>query len=309
MQKILLFIFILLLPSSLQARETLWGKYLNIAEVWKQSLFSKDYTERKQLIQNIQNKYSFIPKVWWLIPTYDTTTQYTPYIQKYKLSCEIAAVKMIMNSWDINVSEEDVFYRIPIFSWVYQSWGIWGDPEKEFVGDFNGSQYSKTGYGIYEKPLANYFEKRGFQSTIINSSSYQSWMSVHRHLVLLLKNLHKWSRIILWGDYCTNTSSEDGILRDNNYRTLIKLFPIAAKNECDRTSSERQFSWKTQDGKMIKWLSWEHVFLLLWYIGNIDKPSHIIVWDTSTGRHIFPYDEWMRKWSLLDFRSLIVTKK
>jgi len=31
--------------------------------------------------------------------------------------------------------------------------GIWGDPEKGFVGDINGPIFYRTGFGVYEKPI------------------------------------------------------------------------------------------------------------------------------------------------------------
>jgi hypothetical protein len=63
-------------------------------------------------------------------------------------------------------------------------------------------------------------------------------------------------------------------------------------------------SWKTLTGKEVRALSGEHAFILLGYIWPRIRPTHIIVWDTDTGRHIYPMDEWMRKWWLLDYRAL-----
>lgn len=299
----------LCLPIHVSARETTNQKYEKIAIIGQQILKAKSIESRSALIQSIKTKYTFVPSVWSLIPTYDITPKYRPYIQHYKLSCEIAAAKMIMESLWIRVSEDDIFYRIPVFSWSLDETGIWWNPEQEFVGNINGSQYSKTGYGVYEAPISSYFEKQWFQTIIINAKNYQKGMSAHKHLITLLQSIQKWHHVILWGDYCTHVDYEDGLLFDTTYKTLLKLFPIAAKNSCERSSDERIFSWKTRDGAMIKWLSWEHAFLLLGYIGNINRPSHIIVWDTDTWRHIFPYNEWMRKWSLLEFRSLIVQEK
>jgi hypothetical protein len=67
--------------------------------------------------------------------------------------------------------------------------------------------------------------------------------------------------------------------------------------------------WTTPEGKVIDAISGEHAFILLGYIGSLEKPSHIIVFDTDTGRHIYPYSEWMRKWALMEYRSLLIPKK
>jgi hypothetical protein len=89
---------------------------------------------------------------------------------------------------------------------------------------------------------------------------------------------------------------------------MMYLFPLPARNSCQVSSSKRLMKWITPAGKKIAWLSWEHAFVLLGYVWSIKKPTHIIVWDTYTGRHIYPYSEWMRKWSLLQYRSLIISQ-
>lgn len=58
----------------------------------------------------------------------------------------------------------------------------------------------------------------------------------------------------------------------------------------------------------IKTLSWDHSYIILGYIGTIEEPSHIKVFDTSTGIHTYPVHEWMRKWNARENRSLIVSK-
>jgi hypothetical protein len=39
------------------------------------------------------------------------------------------------------------------------------------------------------------------------------------------------------------------------------------------------------------------------------SPTHIRVWDTDTGYHLYPVVEWMRKWEAMDYRSIIISKK
>jgi hypothetical protein len=116
MQKILLLIFICSLPLHLSARETMNQKYAKAAVIGQQALKATSVEKRMELVQSINGKYSFIPYVWSLVPTYDITTKYKPYIQHYKLSCEIAATKMVMDSLGTSVSENDILYRIPVFS-------------------------------------------------------------------------------------------------------------------------------------------------------------------------------------------------
>lgn len=112
---------------------------------------------------------------------------------------------------------------------------------------------------------------------------------------------------MLWADWCTDPRYEDGIVSRDRTQ-IMRAFPLAAKNTCSRLNLDRRFTWQTMEGKIVEALDGDHVFVLLGYIGKKENPSHIIVWDTDTGRHIYPLREWMRKWSLMDNRSLIITK-
>lgn len=74
--------------------------------------------------------------------------------QEHSLSCEIAALKMALNFYGVDISESDLLKDLPFV--IHQPRGkdnIWGDPNQGFVGDIDGTQ-PNTGYGVYEKPLA-----------------------------------------------------------------------------------------------------------------------------------------------------------
>ena len=246
--------------------------------------------------------------VFSLRPELDRTLSYHLRIQHYSLSCEIAALRIILWWLGIVVSENDIFSEISIFNSPYMAWGIWGDPDREFVGLYTGSQSKKTGYGIYEKPLATYTKKYDLVTEIINQDSYTGWLNAHTHLLKLLQKIEdKNTHVLLWWDWCTSPDREDGILKSWG-KWIIPLFPLPAKNTCRLKAVDRIMNWQTPDGKQISGLSWEHAFVLLWYIWSSTRPTHIIVWDTYTWRHIYWYHEWMRKWSLMHYRSLIITK-
>lgn len=262
---------------------------------------------RTWMIDETKKVYPFIPAVWSKRPTLDTTHLYTPYIQKYSLSCEIAAVRMVMESFGKRRSEESIIKKIPHYPGEL-SWWIWWDPEVEFVGYLTGTQGWQTGYGVYEKPLADYLRTEWYTVETQNLSTYGIGMTPHKHLLSLLDSLETDSRVILWGDWCTEEWSDDGMI-PSGWRWILRYFPVAARNECARSSDKRAFSWTTPTGKIVNGLSWEHTFVLLGYIGSDTWITHVIVWDTYTGRHIFSYDEWMRKWELMEYRSLRVERK
>ncbi len=271
------------------------GRLLERFDIYRAGIFD----ESKKI-------YPFIPTVWSKRPALDTTHLYTPYIQKFSLSCEIASVRMVMESFGKRRSEESIFRKIPRAEWVMSNW-IWWDPEVEFVGYYTGTQWWRTGYGVYEKPLADYLDSEWYTTEIINQTLYATGMSPHKHLLSLLDKMKGWSRVILWGDWCTLEAEDDGMIPSGG-KWILRYFPVAARNECARSSESRKFSWMTPAWKKISWLSGEHTFMLLGYIGTKEWITHIIVWDTYTGRHIFSYDEWMRKWQLMEYRSLTVSK-
>ncbi len=242
-------------------------------------------------------------------PMLDTSSSYRFFLQKYNLSCEIAALRMLLESarWII-VTEEEIIQVLPRYTQPLTGSGVWGDPDREFVWDILGSQYAKTGYGIYEKPLVAYLESIGVDATFSNGFDGRM-LSPEARLQELLIGLGNNSRIMLWGDWCTRPAHEDGVFGFHEADFFWRLFLLPARNSCSRSEWARRITWLTPGGKKIEWISGEHTFILLWYYGYPHTPTHIIVWDTSTGRHVFPIDEWMRKWKALDYRSLTIFGK
>ena len=237
----------------------------------------------------------------------DISDTYTLVLQKYKLSCEVAWLRMMLESLThVSFDEDTIIASLPTFPEPLGSGGIWWDPESEFVGSITGSQFWHTGYGIYENPLRQYVESLGY-----TAHTYNRWspdFSRTHLLTTFFNELELWHRIMLWWDWCTLPEYEDGILEDVDTFIVQHTF-LNARNNCSRNFDNRKISWTTLWWKTIQGLSGEHVFLLLGYIGKKDHPDAIIVWDTDTGKHIFPYSEWMRKWSALDYRAISITRE
>ncbi|MFZ6035803.1 MAG: Ig-like domain-containing protein [Patescibacteria group bacterium] len=72
--------------------------------------------------------------------------------QDHNLSCEVATLKMALNYFGANVTEQPLIDAIG-FDPTPKSNGVWGDPNIAFVGDIDGHQPS-TGYGVYWNPIA-----------------------------------------------------------------------------------------------------------------------------------------------------------
>lgn len=311
-------VFLPSVSASVQLEDTAWSmkRVLKLDETIR-SGSGRSIIEKKrrwELLAGVSKNINTIYTTWNLIPTTDKTLEYTLTLQKYKLSCEIAAMKAVFWALGYPRSEDYIIRTLPHHNKpMNQESGIWWDPDKEFVWLYQGSQNDKTGYGIYEWAIARYFHTQlGKREKALTT---EAWNELTRpeeftdttHLTYLLTSLDSGKHVILWGDWCTAPEYEDGILwRDKNLLKIV--FPIPGKNICKNYKWYRYYNWKTQDGKDVVALSWDHVFVLLGYIGKADTPTHIIVWDTDTGRHVYPTVEWMRKWWMMQNRSLIVNK-
>lgn len=71
--------------------------------------------------------------------------------QKYQYSCETAALRIVLNFHGIQLSEDEIIKRMPFESTENKN-GVWGDPDKGFVGKIDGHSSSES-YGIHWKPL------------------------------------------------------------------------------------------------------------------------------------------------------------
>ena len=54
--------------------------------------------QRNNLFEGVVKDMEILRSTWNLRPTVDVTLRYTPYLQKYSLSCEIAALAMVLHS-------------------------------------------------------------------------------------------------------------------------------------------------------------------------------------------------------------------
>lgn len=113
----------------------------------------------------------------------------------------------------------------------------------------------RTGYGVYARPLAALIEGQWeYDISMVPRESPRSEERALGYMSQYLELIGSGSHVILWGDWCTDPQYEDGIVTAKKHR-LLTLFPIAAKNPCERTSEERQMSWRTPQGQEISALS------------------------------------------------------
>lgn len=246
-------------------------------------------------------------------------------IQDRPLSCESSATADIIsyftqrdiNEYDIyNLMEKD-FDTLPSKDWKKI---LWWNPNKWFVWNINyywdgdkikPSQAKMTWYWVYEKPVKKVYDKYFIKTSIINSNNHSYAFSPADHLNLILKNLKKWNMVQLWWDWCTKTEFEDWTINSQEYTQKDANNLKTWKNTCWDIDRDRTLTWYYKENWKLKkqnWLAWEHAFYLLWYEWDINNPSKIIVWDTYTGYHKYNTKEWMRKWSAMDYRTIIAYK-
>jgi len=209
-------------------------------------------------------------------------------------------------------TEDAIIARLPHYPGPYDpKTGVWGDPDQEFVGSYVGSQAGKTGYGIYEGAIERFFQteipQEEFRTRAWNEKVRPEGMTNEQHLTYLLDGIKNGAHVIVWGDWCTDPWQDDGYAKMTKAR-IGELFPLSGKNICRSYQSPRGMTWKTPEGKRVQALSGDHVFILLGYVGSREHPTHIIVWDTDTGRHVYTTQEWMRKWSMMQYRSFLIER-
>lgn len=245
-------------------------------------------------------------------------------LQKKSLSCEASATADILSTlkW-YNITEDDVINKLKKSSYYNKkpekkNWKwIWWNPNKWFVWyidhfwDIKSKQKLLTWYGVYEKPIKNIYESYWLNTKIVDRNLLWEYFWTDKHLTYILKNLENWKMVQLWWDRCTDEKYEDGELKDKKLLNEDLAFKkINAKNSCYNTFSDRSLVWYYENNWELKkhiGLDWEHAFILLWWTWDINNPSHIKVWDTSTWFHEYETKEWIRKWSMMDYKSIIIS--
>lgn len=273
---------------------------------------------------NYKLNYKYIPK---FKPNLDISKNIKlKRIQKRPLSCELSVTADILSHLTSKVvSEDDVFEKIDktyldTLPYIIDNKLYWGNPNKGFVWyiDYYWSkswikptQRDMTWYGIYEKPISEVYKSYWFDLEIITKENYKEDFNEKKHLSYLLKNLERWNMVQLWADWCTREEYDDGKI--NKYEITQEKVDnkIYAKNYCNTTLKDRKIEWnyiENFEEKKHIWLIWEHAFYLLWYNWGVENPTKIIVWDSDTGYHRYDTEEWLRKWELMDFKSIVIKK-
>jgi uncharacterized protein YvpB len=109
-----------------------------------------------------------------------------PYFhQEQEYTCELAALRMVLAYYKINITEKELIDTIPK-DLTAKNNNIWGDPDLGFVGDLYGKT-ADVSYGIHWVPLSRFAQK--WKKTKIIKNGNPAIIKSH------LKNKHP---IIVW---------------------------------------------------------------------------------------------------------------
>lgn len=76
---------------------------------------SKYQYKRNAALKTVNQSLKNIEQTWNAIPTTDKTLQYTLGLQKYKLSCEISAIRTLFFALGKKPSEDSIIKKLPHF--------------------------------------------------------------------------------------------------------------------------------------------------------------------------------------------------
>ena len=114
-----------------------------------------------------------------------TKLQVPIYLQKYSLSCEIAALRMALSYRGVLLSEDELLKKVG-FDPNSKKADVWGNPNVGFVGAVSGKQMV-NGYGVYWDPItraANNFRY---------SKSFENWT-----ITKITESIQKSNPVIVW---------------------------------------------------------------------------------------------------------------
>ncbi len=89
------------------------------------------------------------------------------YKQVFNQSCEASSLRMALAYRGVHSSDWDILQRFG-YNPTHKDFdnNIWDDPQKQFVGDVNGSQGGGTGWGVYAEPVAAAARSFGREATV-----------------------------------------------------------------------------------------------------------------------------------------------
>lgn len=112
------------------------------------------------------------------------------YSQAFVQSCEAANVRMALHYRGINSTDWAILQKFGYNPTSRDTKNnIWDDPQKQFVGNVNGSQSAGTGWGVYSEPVAKAIRSFGRSATTHYGASP----------AFIASQIYKGRPVIVWG--------------------------------------------------------------------------------------------------------------
>jgi len=115
------------------------------------------------------------------------------YAQEMNLSCEAATLRMVLGSYGIEVSEEEIRALIPHSD----------NPHEGFVGEYGGGFGGVDNYGVYAEPLVDVFAHYGLEARVSYGMSYAE----------LDRLVKRGDRVVVWLTKWNEGEREHAVLR------------------------------------------------------------------------------------------------
>jgi uncharacterized protein YvpB len=164
------------------------------------------------------------------------------YKQRYRLSCEAAALRSAHNYHDpSSIDSDGQALRVIGVDRRARSGGRWGNPNTHFVGDPNGIMM-RSGYGVHASPIARAATKY---------DSCRPAVKLYRpSRQMIARYLNNGDPVIVWGAH----AGRNGIVRR---------------------------SWRAWDGSPVRAIEIEHTWTVIGYRGSITNPTAFIIHNPS----------------------------
>lgn len=188
-----------------------------------------------------------------------TKLEVPPLLQKYTLSCEIAALRMVLEYWGIKVTEDELLQKIG-FDPNSKKGTTWGNPYVGFVGNIKGKQMV-TGYGVYWEPIArvanNYRYAKSFEGWTIT----QLTQSIQKSIPIITWISIKGRQPTVWrtptGDNIKAVPDEHVVVvigflgPPNNPSHIIVNDPLVGEAYWSRDSFEKKWGSLSNSGVLV----------------------------------------------------------
>ena len=180
-------------------------------------------------------------------------------LQKYTLSCEAAALSMVLAYRGVDAGEDELLQKIG-FDPNGKRGNIWGNPYVGFVGNVRGKQMV-NGYGVYWEPIARAANNFRYSKSFENWTIKQLTESIQKSIPVIVWISINGRAPTIWitpsGDRIKAVPDEHTVVvtgftgSPNNPKQIIVNDPLIGEAYWDRASFEKKWSSLSNSGVVV----------------------------------------------------------